>query len=97
MATAIMALKAATGEYEEAIVKGRIAKPVEYQDARGFVWQSEKMIEAQSAALEKKDAAALKAVRDGYAELKKTWPTAMPPKTPVKHYASLLNDASPIH
>lgn len=94
--TALELLKSATGEYEEAIVKGRIAKPVEYQDARGFVWQSEKMIEAQAAALEKKDAAALKAVRDGYAELKKTWPAAMPPKTPVKDYPGVLNDVSRI-
>ena len=94
--TALELLKSATNEYEEAIVKGRIAKPVEYQDARGFVWQSEKMIEALSPALEKKDAAALKAVRDGYAELKKAWPAAMPPKTPVKDYANVLSDVSRI-
>jgi len=94
--TALELVKSATGEYEEAIVKGRIAKPVEYQDSRGFVWQSEKMIEAQSATLEKKDAAALKAVRDGFAELKKAWPAAMPPKTPVKDYAGVLNDVSRI-
>src|SRR5262249_31983113 len=69
--TALELLKSATNEYEEAIVKGRIAKPVEYQDARGFVWQAEKMIEGAAPALEKKDAAALKQVRDGLAELKK--------------------------
>ena len=72
--TALELLKSATGEYEEAIVKGRIAKPVEYQDARGFVWQAEKMIESVAPALEKKDADALKQVRDGFAELKKAWP-----------------------
>jgi hypothetical protein len=32
--TALETLKSAAGEYEEAVVKGRIAKPVEYQDAR---------------------------------------------------------------
>jgi hypothetical protein len=94
--TALELVKSATGEYEEAIIKGRIAKPVEYQDARGFVWQSEKMIEALAPALEKKDAAALKAVRDGFAELKKAWPAAMPPKTPVKDYAAVLGDVSRI-
>jgi hypothetical protein len=94
--TALELLKSATNEYEEAIVKGRIAKPVEYQDARGFVWQSEKMIEALSPALEKKDAAALKAVRDGFAELKKAWPAAMPPKAPVKDHAAVLSDVSRI-
>jgi len=77
-------------------VKGRIAKPVEYQDSRGFVWQAEKMVEAHAAVLEKQDAAALKAVRDGFAELKKTWPAAVPPKTPVKDHAGVLADVARI-
>jgi hypothetical protein len=94
--TALELLKSSTKEYEEAIVKGRIAKPVEYQDARGFVWQSEAMIEALAPELEKKDADALKRVRDGFAELKKAWPAAMPPKTPVKDYAAVLADVSRI-
>jgi len=94
--TALELLMSATNEYEEAIVKGRIAKPVEYQDSRGFVWQAETMIEAHAAALEKQDAAALKAVRDGFAELKKTWPAAMPPKTPVKDHAGVLADVARI-
>jgi len=92
--TALELLKSATNEYEEAIVKGRIAKPVEYQDSRGFVWQAEKMVEAHAAVLEQQDAAALKAVRDGFAELKKTWPAAVPPKTPVKDHAGVLADVA---
>ena len=94
--TALELLKSATGEYQQALGKGRITKPVEYQDSRGFVWQAEKMVEGLSAALEKKDAGALKHVRDGFAELKKAWPAAMPPKTPVKDYASVLSDVSRI-
>jgi hypothetical protein len=94
--TALELLKSSTNEYQEAIVKGRIAKPVEYQDARGFVWQSEKMIESVAPALEKKNADALKAVREGYVELKKAWPAAMAPKTPVKDYAAVLSDVSRI-
>lgn len=94
--TALELLKSATHEYEEAIVRGRIAKPVEYQDARGFVWQAEKMVEGMAPALEKKDAEALKHVRDGFAQLKKTWPAAMPPKAPVKDYAAVLSDVSRI-
>ena len=94
--TALELLKSSTHEYEEAIVKGRIAKPVEYQDARGYVWQSEKMIESVAPALEKKNADALKAVRDGFAELKKAWPTAMAPKTPVKDTGAVLSDVSRI-
>lgn len=93
---ALALLKSAAGEYQEAIVKGRIAKPVEYQDARGFVWQAETMIGSVAPALEKKDAVALKHVRDGFAELKKAWPSAMPPKTPVKDYAAVLSDVSRI-
>jgi len=94
--TALELLKSATNEYEEAIVKGRIAKPVEYQDSRGFVWQAEKMVESHVAALEKQDAAALKAVREGFVELKKTWPAAVPPKTPVKDHAAVLADVARI-
>ena len=41
--TVLEMLRSAMGEYEEAIAKGRIAKPVEYQDSRGFVWQAEKL------------------------------------------------------
>jgi hypothetical protein len=94
--TALELLKSATHEYEEAIVKGRIAKPVEYQDSRGFVWQAEKMVENIAPALEKKNADALKHVRAGFAELKKAWPAAMAPKTPVKDYATVLSDVSRI-
>ncbi len=53
--TAIETLKAATGEYKEAIVDGKIAKPVEYQDARGFIWQAERMIDSVAAESEKKE------------------------------------------
>jgi hypothetical protein len=56
---AVEALKAAAGEYQQAIVGGKIAKPVEYQDARGFVLQAERMIESVAPELQKKDAKAL--------------------------------------
>ena len=87
---AIEAMKAAAGEYEAALVGGKIAKPVEYQDARGFIWQAERMIDSVAVELQKKDAAALKDVRAGLAELKKAFPSAMPPRTPVKDHAGLL-------
>lgn len=87
---AIEAMKTAANEYEGAIVNGRIAKPVEYQDARGFIWQADRMIESVAADLQKKDADALKQVRAGLAELKKVFPAAMPPKTPVKDHAAML-------
>ena len=96
VATAIMALKAAISEYGEAIVNGQIAKPVEYQDSRGFVWQAERMIESVSQDLARKDPAALKSVRAGLAQLKKAWPTATPPRTPVKSAAAVANEVGNI-
>jgi len=96
VATAIMALKAATGDYGEAIVKGRIAKPVEYQDSRGFVWQAERMVESVADELARKDEASLKTVRAGFAQLKKAWPAPVPPKVPVKSAAAVIGDVAAV-
>jgi hypothetical protein len=93
---AVEALKTAAGEYEGAIVGGRIAKPVEYQDARGFIWQAERMIESVAPDLQSKDPAALQDVRAGLAALKKAFPTPMPPRAPVKDHGALLADVSRI-
>jgi hypothetical protein len=92
--TALETLKSATGEYEEAVVKGRIAKPVEYQDARGFILQAEQMIEGVAPALEKKDADAVAGARTALADLKTAFPTAVPPRLPVKDYGAVLSDVS---
>jgi hypothetical protein len=54
------------------------------------------MIEGIAPALERKDKDALAHVRASFAELKKAWPTAMAPKTPVKDYATVLSDVSRI-
>jgi hypothetical protein len=93
---AVEALKAASGEYQQAIVGGRIAKPVEYQDARGFVWEAERMIESVAADLQKQNAPALREVRAGMAELKLAFPSSIPPRMPVKDHATLLGDVSRI-
>jgi hypothetical protein len=93
---AVEALKSAAGEYQNAIVGGRIVKPVEYQDARGFVWEADRMIEGVAPDLQKKDAAALGQIRAGLAELKKAFPAPMPPRTPVKDYGAVLSDVSRI-
>jgi hypothetical protein len=87
---AIESIKTAAGEYENALVGGRIAKPVEYQDARGFIWQATRMIDSVAGELQNKDAASLSEVRAGLAELKKIFPAAMPPRMPVKDHAALL-------
>jgi hypothetical protein len=91
---AVEAMKTATGEYQQAIVGGRIAKPVEYQDARGFIWQGERMIESVAPELQQKDPAALAQVRTGLAELKKAFPSAVPPRAPVKDHAGVLGDVA---
>lgn len=91
---AVELIKSAAGEYEEAIVNGRIAKPVEYQDARGFIWQAEGMLQSVAPALEKKDAEAFKHVHEALAELKKAFPQTTPPKKPVRDYGALLGDVS---
>lgn len=93
---AVEALKSAAGEYQNAIVGGRIAKPVEYQDARGFIWQADRMIEGVAPGLQKKDAAALGQIRAGLAELKKAFPSPLPPRTPVKDAGAVLADVSRI-
>ena len=90
MEAAVEAIKTAAGEYENAIVGGRIAKPVEYQDARGFIWEAERMIESVAAGLEKKDAAALKEIRVRLADLKKVFPAAVPPRMPIKDHGAML-------
>lgn len=43
-----------------------------------------------------KDAAALKSVRAGLAQLKKAWPTATPPRTPVKSAAAVADEVANI-
>lgn len=93
---AVEALKSATGEYKQAIVDGKFAKPVEYQDARGFVWQAERMIESVAPELDKKNAAALTEVRAGFADLKKAFPSPTPPRMPVKEPAAVLADVARI-
>jgi hypothetical protein len=96
VATAIMALKSAVGEYSGAIVKGRIAKPVEYQDSRGFVWQAERMVESVAPELERKNPGGLKDVRAGFAQLKKIWPSPTPPKTPVRSAGAMAAEISAV-
>lgn len=90
--TALETLKVAADEYGNAIEKGRIAKAVEYQDSRGFVWHADAMIEAVASDLQAKDADALKEIRGALANLKKAWPAAVAPKMPVKDASDVLSD-----
>ena len=94
--TVLEMLHSATNEYEEAIKDGRISEIVEYRDSRGFVWQAEKLFSSVADDLAQKNAEAVKAALDGFAELKKAWPTPVPPKMPVKDHGQVLADVSKI-
>jgi hypothetical protein len=85
-------LRSAAEEYKEAVEGGRISNTIEYQDARGFVWHAESMIDSVAPALEKRDADAVKGVRAALAEMKKAFPGAMPPAAPVKDAGAMLGD-----
>jgi hypothetical protein len=80
---AIEVLRSAQSEYEEAIEQGRFSKPVEYQDSRGFVLQSERMLEAIADELAGIDAAGLAKLRTDFARLKTAWPDVLPPSAPL--------------
>lgn len=94
VAVVLAVLQSATGEYGEAIEKGRITKPVEYQDSRGFVFHGSKMLDEVLPDLTKVNADAatsLKGVIDG---LKAAWPAAVPPVKPVMDHAAVLATVS---
>src|SRR5262249_59846179 len=94
MQTVMAILRQAAEEYEGAIQNGRISKPVEYQDSRGFVWHAENLVSSIAPDLERIDRRALADVRTAFAELKKTWPGAVPSAAPVKDHAAVMADIS---
>jgi len=83
MKSAVAVLRAAQSEYEEAIEDGKFVKSVEYQDSRGFVWQSERMLDAIADELKGIDAASLAKIRADFERLKAAWPDLLPPPAPV--------------
>jgi hypothetical protein len=76
-------LKVALSEYESSIEDGKFAKPVEYQDSRGFLQEAEWMLEGSAADLRKADADAFAKVQAALQQLKTAWPKPMPPETPL--------------
>lgn len=87
---ALETLQQASDEYEEAIEKGRIANVVEYQDARGFVLEVDRLVGTVADALAAKNADAAKAIRASLDDLKATFPTVTPPQKPVKDSSQFL-------
>jgi hypothetical protein len=80
--TAVAVLKTAPEEYADAIANDRIAHPVGYQTARGFILQADRMIESAAAGLEAKNAEALRDMRGGFAQLKQAFAAVNAPQRP---------------
>jgi hypothetical protein len=87
--TAAEVLKVALSEYESSIEDGKFAKPVEYQDSRGFVQEAEWMLEGSAAELRKADADAFGKVQAALQRLKTAWPKPMPPETPLMDVSTM--------
>src|SRR3546814_8140239 len=76
-------LRTATDEYEAAIVDGKFANVVEYQDSLGFVRTARRLIEERAEEIRSADADAYDAVVQQIAELEKVWPAVQPPDAPL--------------
>jgi hypothetical protein len=83
MQTVVEVMKVVAHEYEAAIEDGRFAKPVEYQDSRGFLLYAERLVETHRSDLEKIDKPALEALVAIIAGIKPSLPTALPPERPL--------------
>ncbi|WP_243371415.1 hypothetical protein [Microvirga solisilvae] len=89
--TALEVLQQAADEYAEAIEKNRIANVVEYQDARGFVFEADRLVGTVMQDASGKNADAAKALKASLDELKAIFPAVTPPKQPVKDASDFLS------
>jgi len=80
LAVAIAVLKSAPDEYEDAVAKGRVVRPLGYQTARGFVLQTDRMIEGVARELETANASAMAAIRGSMSQIKASFASVTPPK-----------------
>jgi hypothetical protein len=81
VATAV--LRAALDEYEYAVANGRIARPLSYQTARGFLLQADRMVESVAVELSFNDLEPLADIRNGIAQLKGGFVSVNAPKQPI--------------
>lgn len=80
---AIAVLNSALDEYEDAVTNGRMARPIGYQTARGFLLQADRMIDSVAVELSFKNPEPLADIRDGLAQLKRGFASVDAPKQPV--------------
>lgn len=76
-------LDTAKEEYEAAIADGKIVEAIEYQDSRGFVLYADSLFQEVSSQLAQTDATAKQEIESSITEVKKAWPSAIPPEKPV--------------
>jgi DNA uptake protein ComE-like DNA-binding protein len=76
-------LDSANSEYGAAVADGKITAAIEYQDSRGFVLYADELYKGISSQMAKDNLEADKAIQASMAQLKKTWPTVIPPAKPV--------------
>jgi DNA uptake protein ComE-like DNA-binding protein len=76
-------LDAANSEYGAAVADGKITAAIEYQDSRGFVLYADELYQGISSQMAKDQPEADKAIQASMAQLKKTWPSVIPPAKPV--------------
>lgn len=86
---AVEVLKVAPDEYDDAVVKGRIVRPIGYQTARGFILQADRMIETAGPELSGSRSAAMDEVRAGLAQLKTAFAAVIPPGPAVMDPAAM--------
>jgi len=94
VATVLGLLQSAAGEYGQAIEDGRIAKPVEYQDSRGFVYYAGVLLDGVGGDLTALNPDAAPPLRAALDALKAAWPAPVPPEKPVMDHAAVLAQVS---
>ncbi|MFM7438777.1 MAG: helix-hairpin-helix domain-containing protein, partial [Snowella sp.] len=77
-------LDTANSEYGASVSKGKIAAPIEYQDSRGFVIYADQLYQAIAPQIKKANSTGDKSIQANFIILKKVWPSALPPSTPIK-------------
>jgi hypothetical protein len=93
---AIEILKTAPDEYEDAIAKGRIVRPIGYQTARGFILQADRMIESVAGEFAGGNVAPLAEMRAGFFQLKQALANVNAPKQPAIDTSAMLAIVSKI-
>ncbi|MDX2244735.1 MAG: helix-hairpin-helix domain-containing protein [Leptolyngbyaceae cyanobacterium bins.302] len=77
-------LETATAEYTAAIANNKIREVIEYQDSRGFVaYAQDTLFQKIEPQVTQADAKVSETLNTAFTDLRKAWPQAIPPATPV--------------